>query len=104
MFTLLAQKVDIRGNLGPNMQFDAGALVGRFAGVGLLIAALATFAYILYGGVQWVLAAGDKSKIETAKSAITQGLIGITITAGTFALFGVVNYFFGLGINITGIN
>ena len=47
MLTLLAQKVDIRGNLGPNMQFDAGALVGRFAGVGLLIAALSKFGYIL---------------------------------------------------------
>ncbi|MEK7458149.1 MAG: hypothetical protein AAB612_01530 [Patescibacteria group bacterium] len=104
MLTLLAQKVDIRGNLGPNVQFDAGKLVSRFAGVGLLIAALATFGYILLGGIHWVLAAGDKGKIETARSMITQGLIGITITAGTFALFGVVNYFFGLGINITGIN
>jgi len=104
MLTLLAQQVNIRGNLGPNVQFDVGNLVGRFAGVGLMLAALATFGYMLYGGIQWVLAAGDKSKIETAKSMITQGLIGIAVTAGTFALFGVVNYFFGLGINITGIN
>ena len=104
MLTLLAQKVDIKGNLGPNMQFDAGALIGRFAGIGLLIAAIATFGYILLGGIHWVLAGGDKGKIETAQSMITQGLIGIAITAASFALFGVVNYFFGLGINVTGIN
>lgn len=104
MITLLAQKVDIRGNLGPNVQFDLGELVGRFAGVGLLVAAVATFGYILLGGIHWVLAAGDKGKIETARSMITQGLIGITITAASFALFGVINFFFGLGINVTGIN
>ncbi len=97
---LLAQEVDIKSNLGTNMQFDIGTLVGRFAGVGLLIAALAAFAYMVWGGVQWVLAGGDKSKVENARNAITQGLIGLGITAAVFAAFRLINYFFGLQINI----
>lgn len=97
---LLAQEVDIKSNLGTNMQFDIGTLVGRFAGVGLLIASLAAFAYMVWGGVQWVLAGGDKSKVENARNAITQGLIGLGITAAVFAAFRLINYFFGLQINI----
>lgn len=97
---LLAQEVDIKSNLGTNMQFDIGILVGRFAGVGLLIAALAAFAFMVWGGVQWVLAGGDKSKVENARNAITQGLVGLAITASVFAAFRLINYFFGLQINI----
>ena len=97
---LLAQEVDIKSNLGTNMQFDIGTLVGRFAGVGLLIAALAAFAFMVWGGVQWVLAGGDKSKVENARNAITQGLIGLGITASVFAAFRLINFFFGLQINI----
>lgn len=97
---LLAQEVDIKSNLGTNMQFDIGTMVGRFAGVGLLIAALAAFAFMVWGGVQWVLAGGDKSKVENARNAITQGLVGLTITASVFAAFRLINYFFGLQINI----
>ena len=82
------------------MQFDIGILIGRFAGVGLLIAALAAFAFMVWGGVQWVLAGGDKTKVENARNAITQGLIGLGITAATFAAFRLINYFFGLQINI----
>lgn len=97
---LLAQEVDIKSNLGTNMQFDIGTLIGRFAGVGLLVAALAAFVYMVWGGVQWVLAGGDKGKIENARNAITQGLVGLGITAAVFAAFRLINFFFGLQINI----
>jgi hypothetical protein len=100
MFTLLAQTVDIQSNLGPNVQLDAGTLISRYAGLGLLMAAIATFAYMVFGGFQWIMAQGDKGKIENARNMITQGLIGLAVTAAAFALFKIVNYFFGLGINI----
>ncbi|HKY74405.1 MAG TPA: hypothetical protein VJ246_03790 [Patescibacteria group bacterium] len=100
MLTLLAQRVDIRSNLGSNVQFDLGVLVGRFAGVALLASAVATFTYMVYGGFQWIMAQGDKGKLDAARQMITQGLIGLGITASAFAIFRIINYFFGLGITI----
>jgi hypothetical protein len=97
---LIAQVVDIKSNLGTNVQFNLGTLVGRFAGVGLLLGAVATFAYIMYGGLKWIMAGGEKTKIEEAKSTVTQGVIGLMVVAASFALFRVVNYVLGTGIDI----
>lgn len=93
--------VDIRGNLetqSPTTIFDLGKLIGGLAGVGLILAAVACFGYFVYGGVKWTMSGGDKGKVEEAQHTITNALIGLAVTAVSFALFSVIQYLFGVDI------
>lgn len=77
-----------------------GNLVELAAGGVLTVGALAVLMYLILGGFNWVTAGGDKSKVETAKSMITQAIIGLAILASVFAIYGVLLTFFGLGDRI----
>jgi hypothetical protein len=80
------------------IQTDLGAYVSNIVSVLLSAAALATFAFLVWGGINWITAGGDKGKIEEARNRITQAIIGLTIVAASWAIFLLVNYFFGLGM------
>ena len=64
----------------------------------ILVAALATFIYLIYGGVEWITAGGEKGKIENARNRITQGIVGLAIVACAWAISSLVMYFFGIDI------
>lgn len=77
---------------------DLGTFVQKSFSAVILVAGLATFIYLTYGGVQWIMAAGDKSKLEEARSKITNGIIGLAIVASAWAIYKLIDYFFGIGI------
>ena len=69
----------------------------------MVIAALVTFFFLVWGGIQWILSGGDKGKYEEARGRITAALIGLAIVAAAWAIMQLVGYF--LGIDITkGLN
>lgn len=109
MLTLLAQ---VPG--GPDVVIDQGATLYRVTDFGLLItrvlnvagsiAGLLILGYLIWGGLDWILAQGDKSKVEAARAKITQGVIGLTAFLAVFAIYAIISYFLGLGnhLNIGG--
>jgi hypothetical protein len=52
----------------------------------IIVGGLAFILYFLWGGLQWIMAGGDKSKLEEAHGKITQGLIGLAILAASFVI------------------
>lgn len=52
----------------------------------IIVGGLAFILYFLWGGLQWIMAGGDKSKIEEARSKLTQGLIGLAILAASYVI------------------
>jgi hypothetical protein len=50
------------------------------------------------GGIKYITAGGDKGKVEEAKTSITHAITGLTIVAASWAIFLVLNHFFGLGM------
>ena len=77
---------------------DLGTFVSNsFNGI-LLVAALATFLYMVWGGVEWITSGGEKGKIEEARGRITSGIVGLAIVASAWAVFLLVTYFFGINI------
>jgi lysylphosphatidylglycerol synthetase-like protein (DUF2156 family) len=93
--------VNIGDNLktiAPTTIFDLGKLIGGLAGVGLIAAGAMSFGFFVYGGVKWVMAGGEKGKIEEAQQMITNALIGLAVTSLAFAIFQIVQYV--LGVNI----
>lgn len=80
----------------------AGTGLGKYIGIlwqtALVLGGLAVVAYMIMGGLNWITAAGDKGKIETAKERITQGLIGLAVLFSVAA----ISTFFGtvLGLDL----
>lgn len=64
--------------------------------IAILIAAILTFVYLIWGGIQWITSGGDKSANEAARNRITAALIGLAIVAAAWALMSVVGYFLGV--------
>ena len=64
----------------------------------ILVGGLAFILYFLLGGITWITAGGDKGKIEEARSKITNGIIGLAVVASAWAIYLLIDYFFGIGI------
>lgn len=77
---------------------DLGSFVSKSISAVILVAGLATFMYLVYGGIQWIMAGGDKGKLEEARAKITNGIIGLAIVASAWAVYLLLDYFFGIGI------
>jgi hypothetical protein len=83
---------------GFNVNTSLGSLVSQIVGLLLIIAALAAFIYLVWGGIRWIFAGGDKGKLEEARDQITGAIIGLAIVASSWAIFLLLDYFFGLNL------
>ena len=92
----IQDKLDLLGN--PYKVEDLGLLLSRFVGLLLIAAGVAAFFYLLLGGIQWITSGGDKAGIEAAREKITAALIGLAIVATAWAVFLIIQWFFGLEI------
>ncbi|MEI6288438.1 MAG: hypothetical protein WCP18_02570 [bacterium] len=73
----------IVGNADLNKMIGlAVSMVVGFVGVFFLV-------IVIYGGFMWATAQGDAGKVGKAKAAITNGIIGLAITLGSYLI---VNY------------
>lgn len=52
----------------------------------IVLGGLALLLYLVWGGLEWVMAGGDKTKIENARAKITQGIIGMAVLSATVAI------------------
>jgi hypothetical protein len=77
---------------------DLGSFVGNTFSAIIIVAGIATFIYMVYGGLQWVMSGGEKDKLNEARDKITQAIVGLGIVASAWAIFKLVDYFFGIGI------
>ncbi|PWU23783.1 hypothetical protein C5B42_01830 [Candidatus Cerribacteria bacterium 'Amazon FNV 2010 28 9'] len=66
--------------------------------VTLGIVGLLVFIYLVWGGVEWITAGGDKSKTESARQKLTNAIIGLAIVAAAFAISQVLSTFFGIRV------
>jgi len=76
--------------------FELGTLIGSLMGVAFIIAGILTLLYLALGGLQWIGSGGDKAGMESARGRITNALIGLTITAASWAIITLVTQFLGL--------
>lgn len=74
------------------------SVVTFIIGAIFVVAGLFSFIYLLWGGVQWILAGGDKEGTEKARKRITAALIGLAIVFSAYALVLLVQTIFGVSI------
>ena len=73
-------------------------IVGLSAGEGLafyiaqlwktvvIVGGLAVMLFMIWGGISWLMAGGDKGKLEEAHHKITNSLIGLGVLVASFAV------------------
>jgi len=92
---------DVTINVTPPPQLkitNLGKLISSLISLFLIIAALSSFVFLLWGGIQWITSGGDKSALDAAKNRITAALLGLLITFAAYAIFLVVEQFLGIQI------
>ncbi len=62
------------------------------------IAGVASFIILLWGGLQWILAGGDKEGTEKARKKITAALIGLAIVFSAYALLYILRVLFNVNL------
>lgn len=68
------------------------------------IVAILVFAYLIWGGLNWITSGGDKGKTETARNKIMAALIGLIIIASSYAVLQIVLRFLGYSSLIDAFN
>jgi hypothetical protein len=95
---------------GTGYATDFGNMFSSILNVVMLVAAILVFAYLIFGGIQWITSGGDKNKAEEARNKITAAIIGLIIVAASYAVINLVVNFLGFGSfndvfkNVTPIN
>ncbi len=75
---------------------DIGLLLSSGVSLAIILAAFLVFAFLVWGGIQWITSGGDKTKTEEARNRITSALVGLAIVAASWALVKIISYFFGV--------
>ncbi len=91
----MAQPVINTIEAGTGYANNFGTMFNSLLNVVMLVAALLVFAYMIWGGVEWITSGGDKGKAESARNKLTAAIIGLVIVAASYAIVTLVVQFLG---------
>ena len=99
-FVFAQEKIPIDAEVNRGGKFFAYTcitdLVFKAVDASLIMAGIALFVFLVWGGIEYMTSGGDKAKTETAQKRITSAIIGVAIIASSFAIWKTALYFFGI--------
>lgn len=75
---------------------NAGKFIGNLVTAAMVIAALVALAFLIYGGVKWIMSEGDKTAVENARQTIVGAVVGLVIVFLSYLILSVVLKIFGI--------
>ena len=85
-----------RGQFAGLQDITIGGIVSALVTLVMILAALIFFFMLVWGGVKYITAGGDKGQTEAARGQITGALIGLVIVFAAWAIVNLVSIFFGV--------
>lgn len=76
-----------------------GHLVSNLVAAGFIVSGVVTFLYLVWGGVDYLLSGGDKTRIDGAQKRISSAVIGLAIVASSWAIYQIILVFFGVDVD-----
>lgn len=64
----------------------------------IIVGGLAFLLYFLWGGLNWIMAGGDKGKLDESRAKITQGLVGLALLAASYVIVKFIESAIGLDL------
>jgi hypothetical protein len=65
-----------------------------------IFAILLALAYLIWGGIKWVLSGGDKAKVDAARSAIVAAVVGLILVFLAYFIINIVVPIFVPGFSL----
>lgn len=62
----------------------------------VIVGGLGVMLFLIWGGIQWLMAGGDKGKLDEAHHKITNSLVGLGVLVASYAVI----YFIGAVLKI----
>ena len=84
----------INKGAGPGLAFYIGTLWRTI----VIVGGLAFLLYLVWGGIEYLTSAGDKTRVDDASKKISSAVIGLAILVGSYAITLFIQY--ALKINI----
>lgn len=75
-----------------------GSIIGGLINLVLIVASLIFFFILVIGGIKWIISNGDEKSVESARSQITNALIGLAIVFAAWAILKLIGILFGLDL------
>lgn len=72
-------------------------IITRGITIALVVATLIALAFLIFGGIRWILSGGEKEKVEEARGTVIAALVGLIISFLAYFLINIVFGFFGIG-------
>jgi hypothetical protein len=89
---------NVNNRFAPLMTYTPSMFLRTILNIMLGIAGVASFIFLLWGGLQWILAGGDKEGTEKARKKITAALIGLAIVFSAYALLFILRTLFNVDL------
>ena len=95
-----SQKIEIQpsGFGKETTRMTIGGIVSGAISLVMLVVALVFFFMLILGGLKWVMAGGDEKAVATARTQITNALIGLAIVFAAFAIMKLIETVFGISL------
>ena len=74
---------------------DINILLINAIHIALAIAGLVAVAFVVYGGIKYVMSEGDSAKVANAKSTLVNALVGAVIASLAYVVVGFISSKFG---------
>ena len=82
----------------PTSFTDLGSVVSAALPLIVSVTGLGMFGYLIFGGIRYIMAAGDTKQIQDAVRTITNAVIGLAIVFTSFWAVRIIETVFGLKI------
>ena len=82
----------------PYVSGGISGLIGTILSAVMVIALLIALSFLLWGGIDWILAGGEKAKLDSARGKITGAVVGLFVLSGSLAFFMLLQSFLGIKI------
>lgn len=82
---------------------DFSNFPGMIISVVFVLAIIAALAYLIWGGVKWIISGGDKTKVDDARKAIVAAIVGLVLVFLSYFIISIVVPIFVPGFNLTNL-
>lgn len=76
-----------------------GNAIGGIITLAFVVAIVIALAFLIFGGIKWIISGGDKAGVEGARNTIVAAIVGLIVVFLSYFILNFVLSIFGLELN-----
>lgn len=82
---------------------NLGTVLGNIITIVFIVAVLIALAFLIFGGIRWILSGGEKEKVDESRKMIMAAVVGLIVVFLSYFILNIVISFFIPGFSINNI-